>query len=194
MYIRGAFRRCHVSSGLFLWDGFSGSLPPTYWASKMSPLSGLWPNSYMSFFSMCGTCVAYPIRSDLLILILYFEAYKLRNSWCNCSYPRVISPDNTHVHTHADGQTHVRDSFFSPLYWTLLHCSVPALFPWGKADGAWSWLLTPWSAEIKNEQSCTAIAPTLPFLLPKLFFTIVSLVLYNPPLHLSNSFIPSLLV
>jgi hypothetical protein len=34
----------------------------------------------MCFFSVCDTCVAYPIRSDLLILILYFEAHKLRNS------------------------------------------------------------------------------------------------------------------
>ena len=57
------------------------------------------------------TFVAYPICSDLLIPILYFEAHKLRNSWCNCSYPRVISLDDIHVRTHADGQTHVRDSF-----------------------------------------------------------------------------------
>ena len=58
------------------------------------------------FFSMCDTCVAYSIRSDLLILILYFEAHKLWNSWCNCSYPRIISLDNTQ-RAHARSQTHL---------------------------------------------------------------------------------------
>jgi hypothetical protein len=80
---------------------------------KCLPPFGFWPDCYMRFFSMCDTCVACPIRSDLLVLIIYFEAHKLWNSWCNCSYPLVTSLRDTHVHTHADGQTHSRDSFYS---------------------------------------------------------------------------------